>query len=96
MATRPLFASIGIAAFRLSSASLRRTLQTWSEELSHALAAAHRYEQMRISSGTGVPRADRQSKARQVFTELYGGRQPSARVSAEQRTMILKAKGGQQ
>jgi hypothetical protein len=96
MATRPLFASTGIAAFRLSSASLRRTLQMWSEELSRALAAAHRYEQMRISSGTGVPRADRQSKARQVFTELYGGRHPSARVSAEQRTMSLKAKGGQQ
>jgi hypothetical protein len=70
-----LFATNGGAAFRLSVASLRRTVQTWSEELSRALAATQRYEQMRISCGASVPRPNRQSNARQVFVEFYGGRQ---------------------
>jgi hypothetical protein len=72
MATRLFFPSIDTAAFRLSLASLSRTLQIWSGELSRALVATHRYELLRISSGTGV--LHRASKARQIFAELYGGR----------------------
>ena len=69
MATQPLFAKTGVAAFRLCS--LRWTL-IWFEELNRALAATQRYEQLRISCEPDVPRRDRASKARQVFAELYG------------------------
>jgi hypothetical protein len=66
MATQLLLAKTGVAAFRLYS--LRRTLQIWFEELDRALAAAHRYDQLRISCGSGT----RASKAQQLFAELYG------------------------
>lgn len=73
MATQPLFAKTGVAAFRLCS--LQRSLQIWFEELDRALAATQRYEQLRISCEPDVPRRDRASKAQQVFAELYGVRQ---------------------
>ena len=52
------------------------------EELDRSLAAAHRYEQLRITHDTAVPRRDRASKARQVFAELYSGRQHGRAASA--------------
>jgi hypothetical protein len=71
MATRPFFATSGVAAFRLSSFLLGRAYQTRSGEPGRSLMAAYRYEQLRIASGSSVPRRDRASNARQVFAELH-------------------------
>jgi len=45
------------------------------EELDRSLAAAHRYEQLRVTCETKGLREDRAGKARQVFAEFYDGQQ---------------------
>ena len=72
MATQSFSATTGVAASRFFP-ELWRTLQTWSEELNRALAAAHRYEDLTSRLRTGVPLRDRGAKARQVFLEMYAG-----------------------
>ena len=44
-------ATIGFPASRFFPTSLWRMLRTYSEELTRALAAAHRYEQLRSRRG---------------------------------------------
>ena len=71
MATLSFPATTGVAASRFFPGSLWRTVQTWSEELNRALAAAHRYEDLTMRQNTDT----RGAKARQVFLEKYAGTQ---------------------
>lgn len=73
MATLPFSATTGVAASRFFPDLPWRTLQTWSEELNRALAAAHCCEDLTIRQRTGVLLRDRGARARQVFLEMYAG-----------------------
>jgi|KBSSwiStaDraftv2_1062776.scaffolds.fasta_scaffold1531052_1 hypothetical protein len=71
MATQPFFET-SVAAFRLSPSLLWHPLRARAAELSRALVAVYRDEQLRISSKSSAPRRDRGSNARPLFTELRG------------------------
>ena len=73
MATQPFSVTPGVAASRFFPGLEWRAIQTWSEELPRALAAAHRYEDLTIRQKAGAPLRDRGAKALQVFLEMYAG-----------------------